>query len=110
MPRVVRNSLVVDDLVVRVREVRTNAHELTFVLAFGLWRLLGVVRREAAHGFDYDLWYGVDAESFSRPRYNARGICIHGPGRVQRGSGGQASRRLVGAEFNCPTSGPIASG
>ena len=88
MLRVTRNSSLVDDLVVRVREVRTNAHELTFVLVFGLWRFLGAVRREAAHGLDYNLWYGVDAESFSRPRYNAGWICIHGPGRVQRGSGG----------------------
>jgi hypothetical protein len=87
MLRVVRSPTLVDDLVVRVREVRTNEHELIFVLAFGLRRLLCVVRRGGARRLDYNLWYGVDAESFSRPRYDACGIGIHGPGRVQRGSG-----------------------
>ena len=69
-------------------EVRTNEHELIFVLAFGLFGLLSAVRRGAARRLDYNLWYGVDAESFSRPPYDARGIGIHGPGRVHRGSGG----------------------
>jgi hypothetical protein len=57
-------------------------------LAFGLWRILTAVGGGGAHRLDYDLWYGVDAESFSRPRYDARGIGIQGPGRVQGGSGG----------------------
>ena len=110
MLRVLRNPPLVDDLVVRVREVRADRHELIFVLAFGLWGPLSGVRRGAARRLDYNLGCGVDAESFSRPSYDACGIGIHGPGRVQHGSRGQTGRPFAGPEFNCPTSGPIASG
>lgn len=103
---VVRTSSLADDCEAGARG--THGQESIFFLAFG--RILSVVRRRAARRFDYNLWGGVDAESFSRPRYDACSICIHGPGRVQRSSGGQPGRRFAGPEFNCPTSGPIASG
>jgi hypothetical protein len=79
-------------------------------LALRLRRLRGAGPCGAADRLDYNLWFRVNPEPFARPPYDAVGIRIHGPRRVQRGAGGQARGRFTSPKFNCPTSGPIASG
>jgi len=56
-----------------------------------------------------DIWFGANAENFSRPDL-MRGLCIHGPGGVQLGIGGKTVRASLCPKFNCPTTSPTASG